>query len=52
MDEITHAYEEIVQDPAFLQELSYLQRHYVGRPPSPVYHAKRLSKEVGARRSI
>ncbi len=46
MDEITHAYEEIVQDPAFLQELSYLQRHYVGRP-SPVYHAKRLSKEVG-----
>ncbi|WP_319758092.1 tryptophan synthase subunit beta [uncultured Sphaerochaeta sp.] len=46
MDEITQAYEEIVQDPAFLEELSYLQRHYVGRP-SPVYHAKRLSEAVG-----
>ncbi|MGE4453723.1 MAG: tryptophan synthase subunit beta [Sphaerochaeta sp.] len=46
MDEITQAYEEIVQDPAFLEELSYLQRHYVGRP-SPVYYAKRLSEAVG-----
>ncbi len=46
MDEITHAYQEIVQDPAFLEELSYLQRHYVGRP-SPVYYAKRLSEAVG-----
>jgi tryptophan synthase beta chain len=45
-DEVTKAYEEIVQDPAFLEELSSLQRHYIGRP-SPVYHAKRLSKEVG-----
>nr|WP_319472631.1 tryptophan synthase subunit beta [uncultured Sphaerochaeta sp.] len=46
MDEITNAYEEIVQDSAFLEELSSLQRHYVGRP-SPVYHAKRLSEAVG-----
>ncbi|WP_320123478.1 tryptophan synthase subunit beta [uncultured Sphaerochaeta sp.] len=46
MDEVTKAYEEIVQDPAFLEELSSLQRHYVGRP-SPVYHAKRLSEAVG-----
>jgi len=46
MDEVTEAYEEIVQDPAFLEELSSLQKHYVGRP-SPVYHAKRLSEAVG-----
>lgn len=46
MDEITKAYEEIVQDPGFLEELSYLQRHYVGRP-SPVYYAKRLTEAVG-----
>ena len=46
MDEITKAYQEIVQDPAFLAELSSLQKHYVGRP-SPVYHAKRLSEAVG-----
>ena len=46
MDEITNAYQEIVQDPEFLQELSSLQKHYVGRP-SPVYYAKRLSEAVG-----
>ncbi|MBZ4673585.1 MAG: Tryptophan synthase beta chain [Spirochaeta sp.] len=46
MDEVTKAYEEIVQDPAFLEELSSLQRHYIGRP-SPVYHAKRLSEAIG-----
>lgn len=46
MDEVTKSYEEIVQDPSFLQELSDLQIHYVGRP-SPVYYAKRLSAAVG-----
>ncbi len=46
MDEVTQAYLEIVQDQAFLTELSSLQKHYVGRP-SPVYHAKRLSEAVG-----
>jgi tryptophan synthase beta chain len=46
MNEVTKAYEEIVQDPAFLEELSSLQRHYIGRP-SPVYHAKRLSEAIG-----
>jgi tryptophan synthase beta chain len=46
MDEVTKEYENIVQDPVFLEELSSLQRHYVGRP-SPVYHAKRLSEAVG-----
>lgn len=46
MDDITKAYHEIVTDPVFLEELSDLQIHYVGRP-SPVYHAKRLSESVG-----
>ncbi|HKM08469.1 MAG TPA: tryptophan synthase subunit beta [Sphaerochaeta sp.] len=46
MDEVTKAYQEIVTDPAFLEELSDLQIHYVGRP-SPVYYAKRLSESVG-----
>ncbi|HPK46229.1 MAG TPA: tryptophan synthase subunit beta, partial [Sphaerochaeta sp.] len=46
MDEVTRAYEKIVQDPVFLTELSDLLHHYVGRP-SPVYHAKRLSEAVG-----
>ena len=46
MDEVTRAYEKIVQDPVFLTELSDLLHHYVGRP-SPVYHAKRFSEAVG-----
>ena len=46
MDEVTKAYHEIVTDPAFLEELSYLQIHYVGRP-SPVYYARRLTESVG-----
>jgi tryptophan synthase beta chain len=46
MDEITASYEEIVQDPVFLTELSDLLHHYVGRP-SPIYWAKRLSEAVG-----
>lgn len=44
--EVATSYEEIVKDPEFLQELSDLQIHYIGRP-SPVYHAKRLSSAVG-----
>ncbi|HKL58270.1 MAG TPA: tryptophan synthase subunit beta [Sphaerochaeta sp.] len=46
MRDVTKAYEEIVTDPAFLEELSYLQIHYVGRP-SPVYYARRLTESVG-----
>ncbi len=46
MRDVTKAYEEIVTDPVFLEELSDLQIHYVGRP-SPVYYARRLSESVG-----
>jgi len=47
MDEITSSYEAIRQDPAFIDELSDLYEHYVGRP-TPIFHAKNLSKEYGA----
>ena len=47
MDEITASYEEIRQDPAFLEELSSLYQHYVGRP-TPIFHAKHLSEKYGA----
>ena len=46
MDEITAAYLEIRQDPAFIDELAYLYRHYVGRP-SPIFHARNLSAKYG-----
>jgi tryptophan synthase beta chain len=47
MNEITQAYLEIREDPAFQTELTELYQHYVGRP-SPVFHAKNLSKYCGA----
>ncbi len=47
MDEITASYEEIRQDPAFLEELSSLYQHYVGRP-TPIVHEKHLSEKYGA----
>jgi len=46
MKEIDRAYRKIVEDPAFIEALMDLRKHYVGRP-SPIYHAKRLSEAVG-----
>jgi len=46
MDEITAAYLEVRESPAFQQELRELQRDYIGRP-SAIFHAKRLSDKVG-----
>ncbi|MBY4678112.1 tryptophan synthase subunit beta [Marinobacterium arenosum] len=46
MDDINRAYEEIRQQPAFQQELDQLFADYVGRP-SPIYHARRLSEQLG-----
>lgn len=46
MDDINQAYEEIRQTEAFQTELMQLNQDYVGRP-SPIYHAKRLSDQLG-----
>ena len=46
LDELTLAYSRLREDPDFKKELAWELEHYVGRP-SPIYHAKRLSKELG-----
>jgi tryptophan synthase beta chain len=46
IQELTEAYYRYIKDPDFLAELDYDLAHYVGRP-SPVYHAERLSRELG-----
>ncbi|MCH4248210.1 MAG: tryptophan synthase subunit beta [Acinetobacter populi] len=46
MDDINVAYEEIRQQPEFQQELQDLFTYYVGRP-SPLFHARRLSEQLG-----
>lgn len=44
--ELAAAYERYRLDPEFIAELEHDRRHYVGRP-TPIYHAQRLSREVG-----
>jgi tryptophan synthase beta chain len=46
LDELLAAYERCRKDPAFQAEYRYELKHYVGRP-SPIYHCKRWSAQVG-----
>ncbi len=46
LDELKAAYAEAQADPAFMAEFRSELKHFVGRP-SPVYHAARLSRELG-----
>ena len=43
LHELEQAYNEAMQDPAFIAELNDLLTNYIGRQ-SPLYHAKRLSE--------
>lgn len=46
LEELQQAYDSASRDPAFLQELDQYLRQYSGRP-TPLFHAKRLSKSLG-----
>ena len=46
LDELRAAYERYRRDPDFVAEFRHELKHYVGRP-SPVYHAKRWSDQLG-----
>ncbi|RQP25670.1 tryptophan synthase subunit beta [Piscinibacter terrae] len=46
LDELKAAYDEAMKDPAFIAEFQSELAHFVGRP-SPIYHAARLSRELG-----
>lgn len=46
LDELRQAYARYQHDPEFLREFRDELAHFVGRP-SPVYHAQRLSHELG-----
>ena len=46
VEELVAAYERYRRDPAFIAEYEEELADYVGRP-SPVYHARRLSEELG-----
>jgi tryptophan synthase beta chain len=44
--ELREAYAKYQNDPQFLEEFRYELAHFVGRP-SPIYHAARMSREMG-----
>lgn len=44
--ELEKTYKKYKKDKDFLNELSYLQRHYIGRP-TPLYFAKNLTEYAG-----
>ena len=46
IEELGEAYESLKDNPQFQKDYDDDLRHYVGRP-SPLYHAKRWSKELG-----
>ncbi|HEY2925415.1 tryptophan synthase subunit beta [Piscinibacter sp.] len=46
LDELKQAYADAQRDPAFMAEFRSELAHFVGRP-SPVYHAERMSRELG-----
>ncbi|MFZ3220835.1 MAG: tryptophan synthase subunit beta [Rhodoferax sp.] len=46
INELKDAYAKYQHDPAFMAEFQYELAHFVGRP-SPVYHADRMSHEMG-----
>jgi tryptophan synthase beta chain len=46
LDDLKRRYAEVQNDAAFMAEYRYELAHFVGRP-SPIYHAARLSRELG-----
>ena len=46
LEDLNQAYQRYMKDPEFLRQLDEDLHHYVGRP-SPIYHAERLSRELG-----
>ncbi|MEH0165717.1 tryptophan synthase subunit beta [Paucibacter sp. JuS9] len=46
LDELNAAYAHYSKDPEFIAEFNKELAHFVGRP-SPIYHADRLSRELG-----
>ena len=46
LEELKNVYEHYRHDPEFQDEFRRELAHFVGRP-SPIYHAARLSREVG-----
>jgi tryptophan synthase beta chain len=49
LEELTHAFLEVKEDPTFQSELESLLKNYAGRP-TPLFYAQRLTKHAGGAR--
>ena len=47
LQELARQYARAKRDPSFRKELAYYLHNFVGRP-TPLYHARRLSEQIGA----
>ncbi len=48
LNELTEAYHKYMSDESFLEEFSQILKYYSGRP-TPLYHAARLSEDIGCK---
>jgi len=46
IEDVTKAYNELKNSPAFIEELKYVRKHYQGRP-TPISYAKNLTQYCG-----
>src|SRR6476620_9279017 len=46
LEELTHAFLDVKEDPTFQSELASLLKNYAGRP-TPLFYAQRLTKHAG-----
>ena len=51
LDELSLAFERYRNDPDFLEEYDYYQKHFTGRP-SPLYFCSNLTRHCGVRKFI
>ncbi len=49
LQELASAFNKYKNDPEFLEELAYYNKHYLGRP-TPVFYCKQLTEELGGAR--
>ncbi len=49
LQELATAFNHYKNDPEFLEELAYYNKHYLGRP-TPIFYCERLTQELGGAR--
>ena len=51
LQEVEENFYRYINDPAFLEELAYYQKQYIGRE-NPLYFAEKLTQQMGRRQDL